>query len=99
MVSLSGSASSSRSMVTSTVVPEGPRSSLNTSSVVIDLETGLPSISTMRSPALIPSRKAGVPSRGEITTMAPSRMSNWMPIPEYSPRKSSSMRCARCSGT
>ncbi len=78
-------------MSTWTVEPAGPRSSLNTSSLVIVLGTGFSSIATIWSPARIPSRYDGVPSIGEITTITPSRMSNWMPIPEYSPWKFSSI--------
>ena len=92
---LIGSASPSRRMVTSTVLPAGPRSSLKTSSLVMPWASGLAFTSVMRSPARSPSRNAGVPSSGEITTMALSRNSNWMPMPEYSPRNSSSMRSAR----
>jgi len=94
-----GAGSPSRTIVTSTWVPAGPRSSLKTSSLVMPRASGAPSTSVMRSPARSPSRKAGVPSSGEMTTMALSRSSNWMPMPEYSPRKFSSMRSARCGGT
>ena len=98
MLKRSGSGSSSRAIATCTVLPAGPRSILKTSSLLTVFGTGLPSISTIRSPARMPSRNEGVPSSGEITVMTPSRISNCTPIPEYSPWNCSSMRWARCSG-
>ena len=75
----------SRAMVRVTVSPGLPRICF-TASETDRPSTLSPFTAVMKSPALMPALKAGVPSIGEITLTTPSSLVTSMPRPPYSPR-------------
>ncbi|MCY1558519.1 hypothetical protein D9M68_954600 [compost metagenome] len=76
--------------MTLTEVPIGPRI-LATASSSVRPCTCAPSISMMRSLAMMPALAAGVSSMGETTLITPSSMVTSMPRPPNSPDVSSRM--------
>ncbi len=76
-----------RTIVSSMLVPAGPRRRSTTSARFM-LSVGWPVILRMRSPARMPARAAGVSSIGETTFGTPSAMVSSMPSPPNSPRVS-----------
>jgi hypothetical protein len=73
-----------RNTVSSTLVAGSPRMRLTAWSIVSPL-TAVSSIRVIRSPALMPARKAGEPSIGETTFTRPSSMPISMPTPTNRP--------------
>ncbi len=80
----SGLSSFLRAIVSTIGVRGLPRISLTASGSVMPRVT-LSSIFTIRSPALMPARDAGVSSIGEMTLMSPSSAPTSMPRPPNSP--------------